>query len=105
MYLSFLFFPLILFPAFGESIPDYNEPYSPIFTDKAIYSWTDKIKITIIVPSWNTDRHLIDTIGDTEEHPIKISSREHSLEPYRFTETDVNSGIFTAEVILTGFFT
>jgi len=103
MYLSFLFFSLILFPAFGESIPDYNEPYSPIFTDKAIYSWTDKIKITIIVPSWNTDRHLIDSIGDTEDHPIKISTREHSLEPYRFTETDVNSGIFTAEVILTGF--
>jgi len=103
MHLSFLFFSLILFPAFGESIPDYNEPYSPIFTDKAKYSWTDKIKITIIAPSWNTDRYLIDSIGDTEDHPIKISTREHSLKPYRFTETDVNSGIFTAEVILTGF--
>ncbi len=103
MYLPFLLFSLILFPAFGESIPDYNKPYSPIFTDKATYSWTDKIKITIIAPSWNTDRHLIDSIGDTEDHPIKISTSEHSLKPYRFTETDVNSGIFTAEVILTGF--
>ncbi len=103
MYLSFLLFSLILFPAFGDSIPDYNEPYSPIFTDKAKYSWTDKIKITIVAPSWNTDRHLIDSIGDTEDHPIKISTSEHSLKPYRFTETDVNSGIFTAEVILTGF--
>ena len=103
MYLSFLLFSLILFPAFGESIPDYDKPYSPIFTDKATYSWTDKIKITIIAPSWNTDRHLIDSIGDTEDHPIKISTSEHSLKPYRFTETDVNSGIFTAEVILTGF--
>jgi len=103
MYLSFLLFSLILFPAFGESIPDYNEPYSPIFTDKTKYSWTDKIKITIIVPSWNTDKYLIDSIGNTEDHPIKISTREHSLKPYRFTETDVNSGIFTAEVILTGF--
>jgi len=46
---------------------------------------------------------LIDSIGNTEDHPIKISTREHSLKPYRFTETDVNSGIFTAEVILTGF--
>jgi len=73
------------------------------FTDKAKYSWTDKIKITIIAPSWNTDRYLIDSIGNTEDHPIKISTREHSLKPYRFTETDVNSGIFTAEVILTGF--
>ena len=25
------------------------------------------------------------------------------MEPYRLTETDVNSGIFTGEVILTGF--
>jgi len=103
MYFYFLLFSLILFPAFGESIPDYNDPYSPIFTDKTAYSWTDKIKITIIAPSWNTDRYLIDSIGETEDHPIKISTREHSLEPYRFTETDVNSGIFTAEVILTGF--
>ncbi|AJW71579.1 hypothetical protein [Nitrosopumilus adriaticus] len=103
MYLFFIIVPLILFPAFGESIPDYDKPYSPIFTDKPFYSWTDKIKMTIIAPSWNTDKDLIDSIGNTQDHPIKISTREHSLEPYRFTETDVNSGIFTAEVILTGF--
>ena len=103
MHLLFLIFPLILFPAFGEPIPDYNNPYSPIFTDKPTYTWTDKIKMTIIAPSWNSDRHLIDSIGDNQDNPIKISSREHSLEPYRFTETGVNSGIFTAEVILTGF--
>jgi len=103
MYLSFLLFPLIFFPAFGESIPDYDKPYSPIFTDKAVYTWTDKVKITIIAPSWNTDKYLIDSIGNSEDHPIKISTREHSLKPYQFTETDVNSGIFTAEVILTGF--
>jgi len=103
MYLLFLFFPMILLPAFAEPIPDYNEPYSPIFTDKTVYTWTDKIKITIIAPSWNTDRYLIDSIGNTEDHPIKISTRENFLKPYRFTETDVNSGIFTAEVILTGF--
>ena len=103
MHLLLLFLSLIFAPAFGESIPDYNDPYSPIFTDKPTYSWTDKIKITIIAPSWNSDRHLIDSIGNTEDHPIKIATREHSLEPYRFTETDVNSGIFTAEVILTGF--
>ncbi|MCH8914539.1 MAG: hypothetical protein IIA82_01615 [Thaumarchaeota archaeon] len=103
MYLLFLFYPLIFFPAFGEPIPDYNDPYAPIFFDKTTYTWTDKIKITIIAPSWNTGKYLIDSIGNTEDHPIKISTREASLEPYRFTETDVNSGIFTAEVILTGF--
>ncbi|MDF2422272.1 MAG: hypothetical protein OPY06_04615 [Nitrosopumilus sp.] len=101
--LQFLFFFLILLPAFGQTAPDYHNPYSPIFTDKPVYSWTDKMKITIISPSWNSDRHLIDSIGETSEHAIKIATSEHSLDRYRFTETDVNSGIFTAEVILTGF--
>ncbi len=103
MYLFFLIFPLILFPAYGESIPDYDNPYSPIFTDKPVYTWTDKITMTIIAPSWNANRNQIDSIGDTVDHPIKISTREHSLSPYRFTETDTNSGIFTAEITLSGF--
>ena len=97
------FILLFLLPAFGQSVPDYDNPYSPIFTDKPVYTWTDKLKMTIISPSWNSDNYLIDTIGETVDHPIKIATSEHSLEPYRFTETDVNSGIFTAEVILTGF--
>ena len=101
--LPFLLFFLILLSAFGATAPNYDKPYSPIFTDKPVYSWTDKMKITIISPSWNSDRHLIDSIGETSEHSIKISTSEHSLDSYRFTETDVNSGIFTAEVILTGF--
>ena len=103
MYLFFMMIPMILLSVFGELIPDYEKPYSPIFTDKSVYSWTDKIKMTIIAPSWNTDRYLIDSIGNIQDHQIKISTREHSLEPYRFTETDVNSGIFTSEIILTGF--
>ena len=104
IFLSILvLFPLILFPVFGESRPVYTEPYSPIFTDKSIYSWTDKIKIKIISPSWNTNKHLIDSIGNTKDHSINIATSEHSLKSYKFTETDVNSGIFTGEVILTGF--
>lgn len=95
----FLFF---LLPVYAEQVPDYDNPYAPIFTDKTVYTWTDKIQMTIHAPSWNTDRHLIDSIGD-DDHPIKISTRGHSLSPYKFTETDVNSGKFTAEIILTGF--
>ena len=103
MWQLFLIFAIIFPFAYAEQIPDYNKPYSPIFTDKPIYSWTDKIKITIFAPSWNSDRHLIDSIGDNEDNPIKISTGSHSLEPYRFTETGVNTGIFTAEITLTGF--
>lgn len=97
-----LVFLIFLLPVFAEQIPDYDNPYAPIFTDKPVYTWTDKVEMTILAPSWNTDRHLIDSIGD-DDHPIKISTREHSLAPYRFTETDINSGMFTAEIILTGF--
>ncbi len=61
------------------------------------------MKITILAPSWNSDRYLIDSIGDDNYNPIKIYTSENSLEPYRFTETGPNTGIFTAEVILTGF--
>jgi len=103
MYLFFLFLSLILLPAFAESIPNYNDPYAPIFTDKPVYTWTDKIKMTIIAPSWNSNRNLIDSIGDNVDNSINIGTSEHTLKSYRFTETDANSGIFTAEVILTGF--
>ena len=104
MYLYFLLLlPLIFLPAYGQSIPDYSNPYAPIFTDKPLYSWTEKIIMTIIAPSWNSNSNLIDTIGGTDDHPIKISTREHSLKPYRFAETSPNSGTFTGEVILTGF--
>jgi len=89
--------------ASAQEIPDYDKPYAPIFFDKPIYSWTDKIEIKIIAPSWNTDKDLIDSIGNDEQNPIKISTREYALEQYRLTETDVKSGIFTGEIILTGF--
>jgi len=103
LLILFLILSLIFPPAYAEQIPDYDKPYSPIFTDKSVYSWTDKVKITILAPSWNADRYLIDSIGDDHYNPIKISTASHSLEPYRFTETGVNTGIFTAEVTLTGF--
>ena len=101
--IDFLILFFILPFASAQEIPDYDKPYAPIFFDKPIYSWTDKIEIKIIAPSWNTDKDLIDSIGNDEQNPIKISTREYSLEQYRLTETDVKSGIFTGEIILTGF--
>jgi len=101
--IDFLILFFILPFASAQEIPDYDKPYAPIFFDKPIYSWTDKIEIKIIAPSWNTDNDLIDSIGNDEQNPIKISTREYSLEQYRLTETDVRSGIFTGEIILTGF--
>ena len=103
MYLFLVGFFLIFSPAFAESIPDYDNPFVSIFTDKPVYSWTDKIIISIIAPSWNSNPNQIDSIGESESHPIKISSGENFLKPYRLTETSSNSGIFSGEIILTGF--
>ena len=92
---------LVLFAFAAE--PDIDNPFSPIYFDKESYSWTDKVEIMIVAPSWNAHKDAIDTIGDDSEHFIKISTREHEIEPYKLTETDLNSGIFVGEVILTGF--
>jgi hypothetical protein len=101
--ISAIFVFIIFNAAYAEQIPDYDNPYSPIFTDKEAYTWTDKVVITIVAPSWNAEKSAIDSIGVDDGHFIKISTGEHFLEPYEFTETDLNSGIFVGEVILTGF--
>ena len=98
----FLLSFLVLF-AFAEEVPDYFNPYAPIFTDKEVYTWTDKMFITVVAPSWNANKYGIDSIGTQDGHLIKIYTAEHSLEPYKLTETEPNSGVFTGEIILTGF--
>ena len=98
-----LFASLVSSIAFAEKIPDYYNPYAPITTDKQVYSWTDKVRITINAPSWNENKNGIDSIGDQEGYFIKISTGTHHLEPYKLVETAPNSGIFTGEVTLTGF--
>src|SRR3989304_3538825 len=95
--------PLLVFNAYAEDLPDYYNPYAPIFTDKEVYTWTDKIGITIVAPSWDANKYGIDSIGTQEGHLIKISSADITLEPYKLTETETSSGIFTGEVTLTGF--
>jgi hypothetical protein len=57
----------------------------------------------VVAPSWNANRYGIDSIGTQDGHLIKIYTSEHSLEPYKLTETEPSSGIFTGEVTLTGF--
>ena len=93
----------LVLSAFAEEVPDYFNPYAPIFTDKQVYTWTDKIYITVVAPSWNANKYGIDSIGTQDGHLIKIYTAEHSLEPYKLTETEPNSGVFTGEIILTGF--
>jgi hypothetical protein len=71
--------------------------------DQKVYSWTDKVYITIVAPDHNFDSDLIDEVGETSTDPIKVSTRGFDIDNYRLVETGTDTGIFTGEVILTGF--
>jgi len=71
--------------------------------DQKVYTWTDKVYMTIVAPDHNFDGDLIDEIGNTDDDPIKISTRGFDLDNYKLVETGTDTGIFTGEVILTGF--
>ncbi|ABK78662.1 hypothetical protein CENSYa_2059 [Cenarchaeum symbiosum A] len=71
--------------------------------DQKVYTWTDKVYITIVAPDHNFDDDLIDEIGETNLDEITVSTREADLDNYKLDETGPDTGIFTGEVILTGF--
>ncbi len=72
--------------------------------DQKVYTWTDKVYITIVAPDHNFDSDLVDEIGNgDDDDPIKVSTRDNDLDNYTLVETGTDTGIFTGEVILTGF--
>ncbi len=71
--------------------------------DQKVYTWTDKVYVTIVAPDHNYDSDLVDEIGNTETDPLKVSTRGNDLDRYKLVETGTDTGIFTGEVILTGF--
>ena len=71
--------------------------------DQKVYTWTDKVYITIVAPDHNFDSNLYDDIGNTDADSIKVSTRGSNLDNYKLVETGADTGIFTGEVILTGF--
>ena len=71
--------------------------------DQKVYTWTDKVYITIVAPDHNFDSNLVDEIGETTSDPIKVATRGHDINRYRLVETGTDTGIFTGEVTLTGF--
>jgi hypothetical protein len=71
--------------------------------DQKVYTWTDKVYLTVVAPDHNFDSDLIDDVGNTSDDPIKVSTRGFNINTYKLVETGTDTGIFTGEVILTGF--
>ncbi len=76
---------------------------STVELDQKVYTWTDKVYITIVAPDHNFDDKLVDEIGNTNDDPIRIATRGADIDNYKLVETGTDTGIFTGEVILTGF--
>ena len=70
--------------------------------DQKVYTWTDRVYITVVAPDHNFDPNLIDIIGNSDENKVSISTRGNSISQYKLVETGVDTGIFTGYVILTG---
>jgi len=71
--------------------------------DQKVYTWTDKIYVTIVAPDHNFDSGLVDKIGDTDDDPLIVQTRSQKLTSYTLAETGTDTGIFSGEVILKGF--
>lgn len=65
--------------------------------DQKIYTWTDKVDITVIAPESATDTDSINKIF------VTISTRLGKLENYVLVESGIGTGVFTGKVSLTGF--
>ena len=70
--------------------------------DQKVYTWTDKVYITIVAPDHNFDSGLVDEIGNTANDPIKVSTRGNQLDTYKLVESGADTGIFIGEVTLAG---
>ena len=93
---------------FGDSTEDigtsiYTSNFgATIELDSKVYTWTDRVFVTIVAPDHNTDTSLIDTIGGSGGS-LTAQTRDSQLTAYRLDETGVDTGIFAGEITLQGF--
>lgn len=109
-------------PAFGQNAYQYLQQESKtanhllqgansgfvggatIELDQKVYTWTDIVHITVVVPSCNTHPNIVDIIGYAGScGTISIKTSMGQLDSFSLIETGSNTGIFTGYVILTGF--
>ena len=68
--------------------------------DKDVYSWRDRVTITVVAPDFNIDSLAIEPVGDDGEIQIRSQLGDATAE---LTETGPNTGIFQGTVDLGGF--
>ena len=69
--------------------------------DQNVYTWTDKVFITIVASDYNFDPNIVDEIGTPDKGEIIVRTRADEVQ-YRLAETGPDTGVFTGELVLTG---
>ena len=73
------------------------------------YSWTSRIYVLIWAPGWNANEFKLDTLGNTDENPISVNSRDGRFTLIErsdcnpFIETGEDHGLFYGSIKLSGF--
>ncbi len=70
--------------------------------DQNIYTWTDKVFITVVASDYNFDSNVIDEIGNEGDGEITVRIRSNDIEQYNLVETGPDTGVFTGELTLVG---
>jgi hypothetical protein len=98
------FFPIQCIPSFGQTSQQgitTSNIGSGIQFNKKVFSWTDRVYITIYAPDFNFDPNNIDTIGETQDDKVTVCTTGHCI-PYILSETGPDTGVFSGYVTLTG---
>ena len=93
----------ILLLSFPSQIVRAQEHDAAILLSSGRYNWTEKVYITILVPDHNKLPTVQEYIGKNSDNFISISSSLGKIEGYQLYETNIDTGIFTGEITLTGF--
>lgn len=80
-----------------------SDSRTEIELDKNVYSWTDKVYITVIDPGLIGNIDSIERKDKSNYCVITASTSQGILNKYKLVETEKDSGIFAGEIILTGF--
>ncbi|MDE1828700.1 MAG: hypothetical protein KGI25_00095 [Thaumarchaeota archaeon] len=74
----------------------FGSPSATVKLDQSVYSWTDRVYITVNAPANNTNHNAIDSVM------VTVATRNHTITNYKLVESGLNTGVFTGYVILTG---
>ena len=87
----------------SAGIASAQEPESMMIQfDKGVYTWTDKINITIIAHDQNKSDSMADVLGESDT-AIYISTKDHTITDYLIHETGPDTGVFSRAITLSGF--